>query len=72
MQKLFSFKLTSMKRKRNEVTIETKLEIIDQLAVGTRVSFLTVRYNIDIVIQLSTPLLIPISSDNRRSTALKK
>ena len=41
-----------MKRKRNVVTIETKLETIDQLAMGVRVSFLTVRNNIGIVIRL--------------------
>ena len=40
----------SMKRKRNVVTIETKLEIIDQLAIGVKVSFLAVRYNIGTVI----------------------
>ena len=66
--------ISSMKRKRNAVTIETKLETIDQLAIGVRVSFLPVRYNIGIVIQLSQknrlsePQLVPISSDNRRST----
>ena len=38
----------STKRKQNVVTIETKLEIIDQLAEGVSVSFLAVRYNIGI------------------------
>ena len=43
--------MSSMKRKPTLVTIETKLETIDQLAVGVRVSFLTVPYNIGIVIR---------------------
>ena len=43
--------MSSMKRIRNVVTIETKLETIDQLAIGVRVSFLAVRNNIDIVIR---------------------
>ena len=32
------------------MTIETKLETIDQLAIEVRVSFLSVRNNIDIVV----------------------
>ena len=40
--------MSSMKRKRKVVTIETKLEIIDQLAIGEKVSFLAVRNNIGI------------------------
>ena len=43
----------SMKRKRNVVTIEAKLETIDQLPIEVSVSFLAVRYNIGIVIRLS-------------------
>ena len=42
--------LSSMKRKQMVETIETKLEIIDQLVVGVSGSFLAVRYNIGIVI----------------------
>ena len=42
--------MSSMKRERNAVTIETKLETIDKLETGVRVSFLLVRYNIGIVI----------------------
>ena len=38
--------MSSMKRERNAVTIETKFEIINQPAIG-------VRYNIGIVIRLS-------------------
>ena len=59
--------MSSMKRIRNVVTIETKLETIDQLAIEVRVSFLAVRINIGIFIQLSKPPLVPISSNNRRS-----
>ena len=62
--------MSSTKRKGNVVTIETKLETIDQPAIGVRVSFLAVRYNIGIVFRLSEPPLVPISSDNRRSTVL--
>ena len=54
------------------MTIQTKLETIDQLAIGLRVSFLAVRYNIGIVVRLFEPPLVPISSDNRRSTVLRK
>ena len=50
------------------MTIETKLETNDQLAIGVSVSFLAVRYNICIVIRLSEPPLVPIRLDNRRST----
>ena len=58
MQKLSSFKvifkiMSSMKIKRSIVTIETKLETIDQLAKSVRVSFLAVLYNIGIGFQLS-------------------
>ena len=42
-----------MERKRNVVTIEKKLEIIDQLAIGESVSYLAACYNIGIVIRLS-------------------
>ena len=42
-----------MERKWNVVTIEKKLEIIDQLAVGESVSYLAACYNISIVIRLS-------------------
>ena len=52
------------------MTIETKLETIDQIAIGVRISFLAVRNNIGIVIRLSESPLVPISSDNRRSTVL--
>ena len=45
--------MSFMKRKRNVVTIETKLETIDQLAIEVRVSFLAVRSNIGIVVRLS-------------------
>ena len=48
-----------MKRKRNAVTIETKLETIDQLAEGARASFLVVRHNIGIVIRLSEKIDYP-------------
>ena len=41
------------------MTIETTLETIDQLAIGARVSFLAVRYNIDIVIRLSKKIDYP-------------
>ena len=61
-----------MKRKRNVATTETKLETIDQRAIGVRVSFVAVRYDIGIAIRLSEPLLIPINSDIRRSTVLHK
>ena len=57
--------MSSMKRKRNVVTIDTTRESIDQLAMGVRVSFLAVRNNIGIVIRLSEPPLVPISSDNQ-------
>ena len=50
------------------MTIETKLETIGQLAIGMRVSFPAVRNNIGIVLRLSEPSLVPIISDNRRST----
>ena len=62
--------MSSMKRKRKVVTIERKLETIDQLAIGVRVSFLAVRNNMSIVIRknrLSNPPLVLISSDNRHS-----
>ena len=52
------------------MTIETKLETIDQLAIGLRVSFQAVHYNTDIVIGLFEPPLVPISSHNRCSTVL--
>ena len=42
--------MSSMKRNPNVVTIETKLETIDQLAIRVRFFFLAVRYNIGIVI----------------------
>ena len=42
--------MPSMKRKRNIVTIETKLEITDQLAIGVKVSFLAVRNSISIIV----------------------
>ena len=38
--------MSSMKRKRNVLTIETKLEIINQLENGVSGSSLVVRYNI--------------------------
>ena len=38
--------MSSMERKRKIVTIETKLETIDQLAIGVRVSFLAVHDNL--------------------------
>ena len=38
--------MSSMKRKRNVLTIETKLEIINQLENGVSGSSLAVRYNI--------------------------
>ena len=38
--------MSSMKRKRNVLTIETKLEIINQLQKGISGSSLAVRYNI--------------------------
>ena len=60
----------SMKRKWNVVTIETKLETIDQLAIGVRVSFLVVRCNIGIVIRLSEPQSVSINLDNGCSTVL--
>ena len=44
--------MSSMKRKRNVVTIEITRETTDQLAIGVGVSFLAVRCNIGIVIQL--------------------
>ena len=55
------------------MTIETKLEIIDQLAIRVRISFLAVRHKSVLLFnfpknRLSQPPLIPISSDNRRST----
>ena len=40
------------------MTIETKLETVDQLAIGVRVSFLAVRSNIGIVVRLSAKKLI--------------
>ena len=43
--------MSSMKRKRNDVTIEAKLESIDELAIKVRVSFLAVHSNTGIVIQ---------------------
>ena len=52
------------------MTIETKLETVDQLAIGVRVSFLAGRYNTGIVIRLSKPPLVSISSDNQRFTAV--
>ena len=45
--------LSSRKRKRNLLTIETKLETKNQLAIRVSISFLAVRNNIGIVIQLS-------------------
>ena len=45
--------MSSMKRKENVVTIETKLKSIDQLAIGARVSFLAARDNIRIVFRSS-------------------
>ena len=45
--------MSSMKRKQSIVVIETKLETIDQLAIGVRVSFLAEHYNIGVVVQLS-------------------
>ena len=42
--------MSSTKRKQNVVTIKTKLETTDQLAIGVRVSFLAVCYNIGILI----------------------
>ena len=38
--------MSSMKRKRNAITIEKKLEVIDQLAKGVRDFSLAVHYNI--------------------------
>ena len=64
--------MSSMKRKRNVVTIERKLETIDQLAIRVRVSFLVVHNNIGIVIRLSEPSFVPISSDNRHSSVYTK
>ena len=51
--------MSSMKRKRNVVTIETKLETIDQLAIRVKVSFPAVHYNTDIVIRLSEKINYP-------------
>ena len=42
--------MSSMKRKRNVVTSETKFEIIDQLEIGASGSSLAVRYNNGIII----------------------
>ena len=62
-----------MKRKRNVVTIEIKLETMDQLAIRVRVPFLAVRYKSVLLFDypkksiIRSPL-VPISSDNRRST----
>ena len=42
--------MSSMKRKRNAVTIETTRETIDQLAIEVRASFLVVHYNNGIVV----------------------
>ena len=58
------------------MTIETKLETIDYLAIRMRVSFLAVRYSIGIRLSeknrlLSEQPLVPISSDNRRSTVFE-
>ena len=50
------------------MTIETTRETTAQLAIRVRVSFLAVRTSIDIVIRLSEPPLVLMSSDNRRST----
>ena len=44
--------MSSMERKLKVVTIERQLETIDKLAIRVRVSFLAVRNNIGIVIQL--------------------
>ena len=41
------------------MTIETKLEAIDELSIGVRVSFLAVRNNIDIIIRLSKKMDYP-------------
>ena len=51
--------MSFMKRKRNAVTIETKLEIIDQLHKTVSGSSLAARYNIDIIIQLSEKIDYP-------------
>ena len=45
--------MSSMKRKWNVVTIETKLEIIDQLEKGVSVFSLAVRCYVGIAIRLS-------------------
>ena len=39
--------------------IETKLETVDQLAIGVRISFLGMRFNIGIVIRLSEKIDYP-------------
>ena len=41
------------------MTIDTKLETKDQLAIGVKVSFLAVRNNIGIVIRLSEKINYP-------------
>ena len=46
---------SSMKRKRTVVTIEAKLEIINQPVIGASNSSLAVHYNIGIIDQLSKP-----------------
>ena len=63
-----------IKRKWNLLTIETKLETIDQLVIEVSISFLAVCYNIGFIIrlseknELSKPPLIQIISDKWRST----
>ena len=68
MQKLFKFQtnlvtMFSMKRQWNVVTIETKLETIDQLAIGVRVSFLAVRNNMASLLDYPKKLIIQTTLD---------
>ena len=51
--------MSFMIRKWNVVMIETKLETIDQLTIGERVSFLAERYNICTVNRLSEEIDCP-------------
>ena len=69
--------MSSVKRKRNVVMIEMKLEIMDQLATGVGIYSLAVHWNIRIIIQSSEQINYPnhpdsISLDNYCSTVLIK
>ena len=53
-----------MERKRNVVTIEKKLEIIDQLAIGESVSYLAACYNIVLLFDYPKKSIIRTASDS--------